>query len=84
MCVMNEYTPGQFIELLKVLHCMSLDEFCDMFERNIECDPGDYISGKYLDMKNDMFEWLCQLDSGNQRLVFDYAAKKAEWSALKR
>lgn len=84
MGVMNEYTPGQFVELLKILHCMSQRDFFEMFDRELDNDPGRYLEDKYLLMKKDMFRWLCELDSGNQRLVFDYAAKKYEWYVLKR
>jgi len=84
---MDKLTPSQFIELLKVLHCLSFDQFAEMMGRNVEDDDHNfdgYLTDKFANLKNDVFRWLCELDSGNQRRVFDYAAKKAEWYALKR
>lgn len=81
---MNEYTANQFVELTKVLNCLSFDEFCDMFGRDPENDPGDYMIGKYQIMRENFLRWLCDLDAGNRTLVFDYAAKKYELYALKR
>jgi len=81
---MNQYTPNQVIELMKVIHCMGIDEFFDMMDRDIDNDPGDYMKDKFNDMKHDIFRWLCSLDNVNQTHVFDCAAKKAEWYALKR
>jgi len=66
-------TPNEFMELLRVLNCMSLDEFYAMFERTAETDAGDYILGKYNKMHRNMFEWLADLDSGSLNMVFKYA-----------
>ena len=82
---MDKLTPQQFIELMKVMHCMSRDDFFEMMGRNPDCgDPGGYMSDKFNEMKANMFNWLCGLDPLNQHLVFEYAEKKAIWSTLKR
>lgn len=82
---MDKLTPTQFIELLKVLHCLSFDEFKEMMGRAIDdSDPGGYLTDKFATMKNDVFRWLCELDSGNQRRAFEFAEKKAMWQKLKR
>lgn len=81
---MDEYNANQFIEMMKVLNCLSFGEFCDMFDRDQDNDPGGYMNEKYHIMRSNFLRWLCDLDSGNRRLVFDYAAKKLEWYELRR
>lgn len=81
---MNSYTPLQFREAMKVLHCLSVEEFYEMMGRNLDQDPGDYIYGKWQDMKNSIFNWMCALDEENLNLVFKYAEKKRIWYELKR
>jgi hypothetical protein len=81
---MAEYTPKQFVEMCKVLHCMSLVDFCEMYDRTVETDPGGYAHNKYTIMKKDLFLYLCELDSSNLRHVFDFCAKKYEMHLLKR
>ena len=78
-----KYTTTEYIELLKILHCLSLAEFYDMMDRDADQDPGDYVLGKFKHMSRDIFEWLCELDSSNQRRVFEYAEKKQIIYALR-
>ena len=79
---MDKLTPQQFIELLKILHCMNKAEFFEMMGRYEDDDPGQYMEDKFSTMNQDMFYWLCHLDPGNQHLVFEYAMKKAMWNKL--
>lgn len=78
------HTPAEYIELMKILNCLSFDSFCEMMDRDPKDDPGEYASDKYSIMRKDFLQWLCELDSGNQVRVFDYAEKKQIWHELKR
>ena len=70
--------------MMKIVHSCSLPEFAAIFDKDPENDPGGYIKDKFMDMRLNMFEYLCQLDTGNQRALFDFAAKKQIVYALKR
>jgi len=78
------YTVSENIELMKILHCLSMEEFYKMMDRRLEQDPGEYIMGKYMHMKRDMFSWLCELDEGNCRRAFKFAESKQIWNILNR
>ena len=81
---MAEFTPYQYVELSKIIYCLNLDQFTEMMGREgIDHDADPYILDKFTLMKKDLFRWLCELDSGNQSLVFDYAAKRYEWQVLR-
>lgn len=81
----NEVTPVGFIELMKILNCLELEEYTDMMDLGVFL-PGFSSPGHagHADMKRNMFEWLCHLDPENQRKVFEYAEKKCIWYKLKR
>ncbi len=85
----GSYSSREYIELMKILHCLSFDEFSEMYNSDHDGDPfavhrQEYLSDKFDAMKQDLFHWLCELDSINQNKVFDYASKKAIIYALKR
>lgn len=83
------YSPREYIDLQKIIHCLSFDEFSEMYNSGHDGDPRlshrqEYLSDKFDAMKRDLFHWVCELDSINQRKVFDFAAKKAIIYALKK
>lgn len=86
------YTAKDHIAMLKVIHCLSQDDFHQMMEPDLfkvfpsmeHSSVEIYLNGKFKDMKQDMFAWLCSLDPTNQEKVFDFAAKKLMWSKLNR
>ena len=72
---MLAYTPSQFLELLKTIHCMSLSEFEAVFP---DLTPGDTVlfSADYLNMKRDIFSWAVKLEQFKLDKICDAAAKK--------
>jgi len=80
---MDQYTPQQTVQIMKVFYCMGFEEFFQMYGRDIDDDPGEYLADKFGYMKKDIFKWLCELDKETINMVFDYAAKKVVIYKLK-
>lgn len=76
---LNKYNALEFIELMKVIHCLDLEEYTEMMNHG----SGNAACG-YADMKRNMLDWLCTLDELKRVDVFMYAEKKRIWYELKR
>jgi hypothetical protein len=88
----TEYTARDSVKILKVIYNLSQDDFHLMMEPDLHktfpsienSSVEIYLNGKFQDMKQDMYFWLCSLDYENQEKVFDYAAKKLMWTKLNK
>jgi hypothetical protein len=91
----GEYSPADIIGMMKVIHCLSQDDFHLMMEPELHktfpsikavqsTGVESYLNGKFMEMKQNMFTWLCSLDPTNQVKVFEFASKKLMWSKLNK
>ncbi len=58
-------------EILRILNCMSRNEFGDCFG-----DMGDYLWEKFDGKEFDVFNFVCYLDPGNAQKLVNYATSK--------
>ena len=79
----SDYSPVNCIELMKVIHCLSFEEFCEMMDYE-ENGYMSYPREHFCNMKKDMFTWLCSLEADQQDAVFKLAAKNYIWYSLKK
>jgi hypothetical protein len=73
---MNSY---EWVESLRVINCMEKEDFQECFGSS-----GTYLWGRFLDKKQDIFEFLSYLDSVNAETLFKYCLMRIEESKFKR
>jgi hypothetical protein len=67
---------AEFVECLKIIHCMSYKEFKECFDLDEERSNHDYWISKFGVLREDTFKFICGLDSENQKIFFEFAEKK--------
>lgn len=83
---MSKYSVKQILELIKVIQCMSLEEFhlaiaIPQYRGSV---PSGYIVESYKSMKTDALEYFNTLTTNTRDALFDAAEKKQLIYKLKK
>ena len=78
-----EQNPKEYMQLLRIIHCLGWDEFNAMIEQVIDFEV-DYMEHEYRSMQRDLFGWLALRTNEELEGIFEYAEHKRIIWALKR
>jgi hypothetical protein len=67
---------NEAIKILKVIYCMDFDEFARALGIDLSVEHEGYWLSKFGEVRNNLFNGVCMLDSEKQDLLWDYAKNK--------